>query len=210
MIDIMMRVNADFMRTCEDVYMAKDSVLRPVDPRMQKVQFSIHTWMLKLAGIVPSKWSQQPTAAQVETGVRDEWAEFRALWSKQKLGRLEDKEWDDFKKAFSRLASEVVQRAHIVACTPAVVSSEQLKSVNFNGVINDETSVTMMLGLFSAWRSDEKLVLIGDDFQLAPPVSQLQLRTHSVASWGILHSHDSETYICPLSSSMSRCVCQLE
>lgn len=63
-----------------------------------------------------------------------------------------------------------MQRAHIVACTPAVVSSELLKSINFNDVINDETSVTTMLELLSAWRSDEKLVLIGDHFQLAPPV----------------------------------------
>lgn len=125
---------------------------------------------MKLAGIGPSKWSQQPTTEQVETDVRDEWAIFRALWSKEKLGRLEDKEWDDFKKPFSRLASEVVQRAQIIARTPAVVSSELLKSINFNGVINDETSVTTMLELLSDWRSDEKPILIGDDFQLAPPV----------------------------------------
>lgn len=130
MIDIMMRANADFMRGYEDIYIAKDSVLRPVDPRMQKVQFAIHTWMLKLAGIVPSKWSQQPTAQQVATGVRDEWVQFRALWSRQKIGRIEDQEWDDFKKAFSRLATEVVQRADIIACTPAV----QVKG--FDAILN--------------------------------------------------------------------------
>lgn len=170
MIDIMMRVNVDFMRSCENTDLAKDSVLRPVDQRVQKIQFAIHTWMLKLAGIVPSKWSQQPTQEQVATGVRDEWVEFRALWSKQKVTRLEAKEWEGFKKSFSRLATEVLQRAHIIACTPATVSSELLKPVNFNDVINDETSVTTMLELLSAWRSIENLVLIGDDFQLKPPV----------------------------------------
>ena len=126
--------------------------------------------MLKLSGIFPSKWSQQPTPEQVETDVRDEWATFRALWSKQKLSRLEDKEWDEFKKAFSRLAGGVLQRADIIACTPAAVASESLKAKNFDDVLNDETSGTTALELLTAWRSVERLIMIGDDYQLALPV----------------------------------------
>ena len=43
MVDLVMRANTDFMQACENVYLARESVLRPVDPRMQKVQFAIHT-----------------------------------------------------------------------------------------------------------------------------------------------------------------------
>ena len=117
-----------------------------------------------------NEWESLLQLHQVETGVRDEWATCRALLSKQKLSRLENNEWDEFKKTFSRLATEIVQRAHIIVCTPAIASSELLKPTNFNEVINDETLVTTMLELLYAWRSIEKLILIEDDFQLKPLV----------------------------------------
>lgn len=94
---ITMRVTADLMKMCEEVYLAKESILRSVDPRMQKLKFAIHTWMLKLAGVVPSKWSLQPTRDQVKAGARDEWAKFRMLWTQMKSSRLEDEDWETIK-----------------------------------------------------------------------------------------------------------------
>lgn len=125
-----MIVNADFWQVCEQPYLSRSSMLRPVDPRMQKVQFATHTWMLRLAGIIASKWSQQPTAEQIATGVRDEWVTFKNLYSKQKLVRSVKKEWEDFKSQFLRLAGEVMQQADIFACTLAAVASEMLKSTD--------------------------------------------------------------------------------
>ena len=170
MRDAEMRVTTEFMQLCEQVYTDKDSILRPTDPRMQKVHFAIHTWVLKIAGILPSKWGKQPNEEQVKAGAIDEWSTFRDLYAKNKLGRLEDQDWLAFKEHFGRLAMEVIHRAHIIACTPAVATSDLLKGKTFGDVLNDETSVTTSLELLCAWRQIENLVLIGDDFQLKPPV----------------------------------------
>ena len=45
-----------------------------------------------------------------------------------------------------------------------------MKAKRFNDVINDETSMTTALEVPTAWRSNENLILIGDDLQLATPV----------------------------------------
>ena len=68
MRDAEMRVTTEFMQLCEQVYTDKDSILRPTDPRMQKVLFAIHTWVPKVAAILPSKWSVQPNEDQIKAG----------------------------------------------------------------------------------------------------------------------------------------------
>lgn len=51
-----------------------------------------------------------------------------------------------------------------------MVVSDDFKTNIFDNVINDETSITTALKTLTAWRSNETLVMIGDDFQLALPV----------------------------------------
>ena len=118
--------------------------------------------MLRLANIIPGKWSLQPTAEQLAAGLTDEWAEFRNLYNEMKVRRLDEDEWNLFKDKFARLASEVVHRARIITCTPPVVDSKLFKAKHFDDMINDETSVTTSLELLCAWRQIENLVLIGD------------------------------------------------
>ena len=152
--------------------------------------YPTHTWMLRLAGIIPSKWSLRPTQDQSDRGVVDEWSVFRDLYDKGKLARLEEEDFKKFTDQFQRLANEVFQRAQIVAATPAMIAAEDFKQKTFTNIINDETSVTTVLETLAtftdimsdetsvttaletlaAWRSDETLILIGDDLQLDPPV----------------------------------------
>ena len=70
--DLMMHVTVDFMQCCKQVYSAKATVLHPVDPCMQKLDFAIHIWMLKIAGIIPGKWSSRPMDDQIKAGAHDE------------------------------------------------------------------------------------------------------------------------------------------
>ena len=72
MLDIAKRVTADFMKIREEAYREKESIPRPADPRIPKLMFAIHTWVLKPADIIPSKWSRQPTEDQVTAGAHDE------------------------------------------------------------------------------------------------------------------------------------------
>ena len=70
--DLIMRVTVDFMQRCKQVYSAKATVLHSVDPCMQKLDFAIHIWMLKIAGIIPGKWSSRPMDDQIKAGAHDE------------------------------------------------------------------------------------------------------------------------------------------
>ena len=137
---------------------------------MQKFNFAIHIWMLRLSGVIEGSWSLKPDEEQLANGAVDESLGFRSLWAQSKKGRLEGKDWEEFGKIFTRLYSEVIQRADIIAATPAVVASEALKPKVFHDVINDETSVTTALETLTSWRSTETLMLIGDHLQLNPPV----------------------------------------
>ena len=65
---------------------------------------------------------------------------------------------------------EVIHRAQIIACTPAVVTWDLFKNKTFSDILNDESSVTTTLELLCAWRQHENLILIDGDFQLQPPV----------------------------------------
>ena len=166
----LMRTNLDYMRMCEELYLSREAVLRPTDPRMEKVNFAVHTWMLRLSGVIHGSWSLKPTQKQLEDNVVDEWLGFRTLWTQSKKGRLEGTAWQNFGKEFDHRHEEVIHRADIIAATPAVVASETLKSKAFHDVISDETSATTALETLSSWRSTETLILIGDNLRLEPPV----------------------------------------
>ena len=71
-MDVTMRVAVVFMSFCGEAFCEKGSILRPADPRMQKLNFAIHTWVLRLANIIPSKWSLQPTEDQCNAGAHDQ------------------------------------------------------------------------------------------------------------------------------------------
>ena len=57
--------------------------------------------------------------------------------------------------------------ARILAATPEVVASENVKQKAFEDFINDEASVTIALETLVARRFKETLIAIGDDLQLA-------------------------------------------
>lgn len=68
--EFMLRIDTDIMRLCEERYNARNEIFFPSDPRMKCVDFAIHTWMLKLASVVDSKWSTIPTKDERSNGRR--------------------------------------------------------------------------------------------------------------------------------------------
>ena len=71
---------AEFMRTCEALCLKKDHIMRPEDPRMNKPDLALYTWILKLADIIPGGFSLKPSSEATASNILHEWTEFRALW----------------------------------------------------------------------------------------------------------------------------------
>ena len=86
------KATADDMKLCEELYRDRERSIRPEDSRMQKRDFTIYTWILKLADIIPSKFSLKPTSEVIANGTIDEWADFRTLWGKMDTVVLDDEE----------------------------------------------------------------------------------------------------------------------
>ncbi len=91
-----------------------------------------------LKGTKPLECNVLKGTKPLKRNILDEWLTFRDLWTKGKQSRVEDKDWETFSEQFVRLAGEILHRAEIIAAAPAVVTSETLKTKNFDGVISDD------------------------------------------------------------------------
>ena len=59
--DFFIRATLEVMKLCEERYQSRYEIFNPPDTRMQCLEVAIHTWILKFAGVIDSKWSTKPT-----------------------------------------------------------------------------------------------------------------------------------------------------
>ena len=175
------KIFIDTLQECADIstyiYIYKEyhdergTFLFPRDTRMSKIAFALHTWMLKFAGVIPSKHSQQPSQGQLDQSVQDPWESFRLRYGRSKTETLLDDNWKALLADNVNLAKAVLRKANIVVCTTTAVSADIFKGFTFDLSANDETSVTTACETLQMWRGTEWLMLVGDDQQLGPVVT---------------------------------------
>ena len=150
--EFMLRIDTDIMRLCEERYNARNKIFFPADPRMGCVDFAIHTWMPKLAGVVDSKWSTIPTKEAMEEGALDPWHELRSLYAKTAHQNLNEDEWSKLKEVMAELANAVLQASDVVISTAVQGQTGMLKGIVFEQVVMDEISVATHGELLCCWR----------------------------------------------------------
>lgn len=162
----MLRATLGVIKMYERLYRDQVQLFEPTDPRMVSIDVAIHTWVLKFAGIIDSKWSTKPRQEQNEKGTPDPWAGFRELYAKSDRQRLNEKEWAQLKKDLMELAQTTLRAADVIIATAIQGETNLLKHIFFQHTIIDEISVTTHGELLCAWKGAETVTLIGDSRQL--------------------------------------------
>lgn len=109
--NLLIKVTANLPRRWHDLYLSRNFVLRLEDKRMVKVGNAVYTWRRIIAGVLPFKFSSQPTGVYSAMVATDESSAFRNACAKMKTAELKHSRWDAFKQHVKRFARDVIQRA---------------------------------------------------------------------------------------------------
>ncbi len=151
--DLLIRATLDAMKVCKEKYESRRLLEDPKDKRMQKVDVTIHIWILKFAGVVESERSVKPSEPTDSKSTEQELEEkhhlfnlntcnsFRSLYQKSATQRLNDEKWVGLKACISQISQMVLRAADVVVATAVQGQTDLLKDIVFDHVIFDEASV---------------------------------------------------------------------
>ena len=153
------KTTIELMKVAERWHKDLDLITNVPDRRMQKLDFAIFTWMLKLAGIIESPFNNS-----------QRWTTFRLLWNSNQSESLGEEDWKMLKEEIKVLMDEVIARADVVVTTPVQLAGDLFKKKKFRLVINDEASVSRLVETLLGWKGVESFISIGDPKQMTTTV----------------------------------------
>lgn len=139
-------------------YKNLEALKRPQDPSMTNTDCSLFTWMLKLAGVIKSDFTEKG----------DRWETSKTTYETSKVQELNDSEWDTYKGEMLALGNKVLEKANAVLCTPLELCLDMAKGVHWAlGVIDEGTNLTEAESLMVC-RASDNILIFGDLKQQRP------------------------------------------